>query len=122
MGSLVHFDYTSVNDTSASVVASTSASGAGTASSTPSAAVTPILSSRSGSAFSSHSALKPIVGGTVGGIVVKAAMILAHLFSKAEIGGTIHAFQVPTHTPRLHSIPLISHKWSSHSHTRLCGI
>ena len=61
MGSLVRFDYTSANDTSASVIA-TSASGAGTASSTPSAAVTPMPSSGSGSAVSFHSALGPIVG------------------------------------------------------------
>ena len=87
MGSLIRFDYAAVNDTAPSVVAPT-ASGAGgptttTLTSTPSAVPSP-SGSGSGSAVSSRSALGPIVGGTVGGIVVIAAMILALIFCRRK--------------------------------------
>ena len=86
MGSLIRFDYAAVNDTAPSVVAP-SASGAGgpttTTATTPSAVPSP-SGSGSGSAVSSRSALGPIVGGTVGGIVVIAAMILALIFCRRK--------------------------------------
>ena len=86
MGNLIRFDYAAVNDTAPSVVAP-SASGAGrpTTMSTPSTVPSP---SGSRSAVSSHLVLGPIVRGTVGGIMVIAAMIIAFIFfcQKQKLG------------------------------------